>query len=194
MYISLGVDCGTANILKQLGLRSCSLPFDWVVTYEGVTNIINSDFTNYLPKINNEKLNRNSGTFFLHNNFPDDIEKMNRRIDRFKNILETSNEKIIFVRKSHGHWHHNEYNNVINDIDDAVKLDSLLLKKYPNLIYEIHVILICDECFTNINENVSNNIIIHNISRPYQRDVNVINLDFDELCKNIFKHLKCKKV
>jgi hypothetical protein len=189
MYVSLGVDCGTANILKQLGLRNCSLPFDWVVTYEGITNIINSNFTNYLPKDYDEKLNRNSGTLFLHNNFPDDIEKMNRRIDRFKQILETSNEKIIFVRKSHGEHHHSEYDNVINDIDDAIKLNSLLSKKYPNLIYEIHVILICFHCFTNIkiNENIPNNIKIHNISRPYPININVTNPDyFDELCKKIF--------
>jgi hypothetical protein len=191
MFVSLGVDCGTANILKQLELRNRSLPFDWVVTYEGVTNIINNNFNNYLPKNDNnkyEKLNKNSGALFLHNNFPDDIEKMNKRINRFKNILETSNEKIIFVRKSHGSHHHNEYN-VTNDIDDAINLDLLLLKKYPNLIYEIHVILICDNCFTNIilNENISNNIKIHNISRPYPINVNVTNPDyFDELCKRIF--------
>ena len=80
---------------------------------------------------------------------------MNKRIDRFRNFLETSNEKITFVRKSHGSHHHNEYDNVVNDIDDAINLYLLLLKKYPNLIYEIHVILICDKCFTNIiiNEN-----------------------------------------
>lgn len=192
MFISLGVDCGTANILKQLGLRNYSLPFDWVVTYEGITNIINNNFTNYLPKDHNnkyEKLNRNSGTLFLHNNFPDDIEIMNKRIDRFKNLLETSNEKIIFVRKSHGSHHHDEYNNIINDIDDAINLDLLLLKKYPNIIYEIHLILICDNCFTNIeiNENISNNIKIHNISRPYPINVNITNPDyFDELCKKIF--------
>lgn len=50
MFVSLGIDCGTAYILKQLGLRNCSLPFDWVVTYKGITNIINNDFTNYLPE------------------------------------------------------------------------------------------------------------------------------------------------
>jgi hypothetical protein len=131
MFVSLGIDCGTVNILKFLGLRSCSLPFDWVVKYEGITNIINNDFTNYLPKNNDnnyEKLNKNSGILFLHNNFLDDIKKMNKRIDRFKNLLETSNEKIIFVCKSHGSHHHNEYNNVVNDIDDAKNLDLLLLK------------------------------------------------------------------
>jgi len=193
MFVSLGVDCGTANILKELGLRNFSLPFDWLVTYEGITNIINNDFTDFLPKKNDddkyEKLNRTNGTLFLHNNFPDDIEKMNRRIDRFKNLLNTSNEKIIFVRKSHGSHHHNEYNNVINDIDDAIKLDLLLLQKYPNLTYEIHVILICDSCFTNtvISENISNNIKIHNIARPYPMHVDVTNPDyFNELCKKLF--------
>ena len=34
MFVALGVDCGTAIILNQLGLRNCSLLFDWVVTYE----------------------------------------------------------------------------------------------------------------------------------------------------------------
>jgi len=194
MFVSLGIDCGTANILKQLGLRNCSLPFDWVVTYEGITNIINNDFTDYLPTPYDntyEKLNKISGTWFLHNNFPDDIEKMNKRIARFKNILETSNEKIMFIRKSHGSHHHDEYNNVINDIDDAINLDLLLIKKYPNLIYEIHVILICDNCFANdnpiINKNISNNIKIHNISRPYPININITNPDyFDELCKTTF--------
>ena len=130
MYISLGVDCGTANILNRLGLRTCSLPFDWVVTYEGITNIINYNFSNYLPTNDNnyEKLNRNSGTLFLHNNFPDDIEQMNRRIDRFKVLSESCNEKIIFVRKNHGFHHHNEYDNVINDIYDATNL-NLYYKK-----------------------------------------------------------------
>jgi len=193
MYVSLGIDCGTANILKQLGLRNCSLPFDWVVTFEGITNIINNNFSNYLPSYDNkyEKLNRNSGSLFLHNKFPDDIEKMNERIDRFKNLLETSNEKIIFIRKSHGIHHHDEYDNVINDIDDAINLDSLLCKKYPNLTYEIHVILICDKCFTNliINENISNNIKIHNISRPYPIDIDITNPDyFVEFCKQNFNY------
>ena len=122
----------------------------------------------------------------MHNNFPNDIEIMNKKIDRFRNLLETYNEKIIFVRKSHGNHHHIEYNNVINDIDDAINLDLLLVKKYPKLIYEIHVILMCDKCFTNIiiNENISNNIKIHNISRPYPINVNVTNqCYFDELCK-----------
>ena len=192
MFVSLGVDCGTANILRHLKIRNCSFPFDWVVTYEGVTNIINNDFNDYLPKNNGnkyEKLNVNSGALFLHNIFPQDIEKINRRIVRFKTLLETSAEKITFVRKSHGSHHHSEYNNVVNDIDDAINLDALLRKRYPKLIYEIHVILICDKCFTNVavNENISNNIKIHNISRPYPKNVDITNpYYFNDLCKTLF--------
>lgn len=192
MFVSLGIDCATANVLIQLGLRTCSLPFDWVVTYEGITNIINNDFTNYLPKKDNnkyEKLNKNSGTLYLHNKFPDDIEIMNKRIDRFKNLLEMSNEKIIFVRKSHGNNHHNEYDNVMNDVDDAINLDLLLIKKYPNLIYEIHVILICSNCFANtiINKNISNNIKIHNISKTYPTNLHYTDLNYlNNFCKKIF--------
>lgn len=196
MFVSLGVDCGTANILKHLGLRTCSLPFDWVVTYEGIANIINNDFIDYLPSEDNNNnnnsmlLNKKSGILFLHNTFPNDIEVLNKRIDRFKNLLETCNEKIIFVRKSHGSHHHKEYNNVMNDIDDAIQLDLLLTKKYPNLQYEIHVILICDLCFTDTSsQNISQNIKTHNISRPYPPNVNITNpYYFDELCKEIFRH------
>lgn len=162
-------------------------------TYEGITNIINNNFDDFIPKNRDDKyqnLNVNSGVLFLHNKFPDDIEKINKRINRFKDLLENSTEKIIFLRKSHGIHHHNEYNNVINDIDDAINLDILLKDKYPNLMYEINVILICHKCYNNIiiNPNISNNIKIHNISRPYPNNVNITNPDyFDNLCKEIFK-------
>jgi len=191
MFISLGVDCGTATILKELGLRERSLPFDWILTYEGIANIINNNFDNFLPSYDNnyEQLNINYGVVFVHNRFPDDTEKMNKRIDRFKHLLETSDEKITFVRKSHGNHHHNEYNNIINDVDDAINLDLLLLKKYPNLKYEIHVILLCDKCFTNVinTEDVSDNVKLHNISiHPYTTNPDY---SFNELCKHIFKKM-----
>ena len=113
IFISLGIDCGTATILNKLKLRNISLPFDWTVTYEGVTNIIKNNFNNYFPEIYNnkyQKLNNTNGILFLHNQFPNDIEQMKNRIEKFKNILEFSNEKIIFIRKSHGEHHHKEYN------------------------------------------------------------------------------------
>ena len=192
MFISLGVDCGTATVFKSLNIRKVSLPFDWVVTYEGVTDIIANDFNGYLPILNNdcyEKMDKNNGVLFLHDKFPEDIEKIKRRIQRFKSLIESNNEKLIFVRKSHGEHHHREHNNIVDDIDDAINLDTLLKNKYPLLEYEINVILICDICFTNNKKdyNISENIKIHNIARPYPSNINVTNPDyFDHLCKNIF--------
>jgi hypothetical protein len=191
IFISLGIDCGPATILNKLQLRNCSFPFDWTVTYEGVTNIIKNNFNNYFPEIYNnkyQKLNNANGILFLHNQFPNDIEQMKNRIVKFKNILEFSNEKIIFIRKSHGEHHHKEYNNIINDIDDTINLDILFKEKYPNLIYEIHLFLICGDCFVNVKyENSSSNIKIYNISRPYPTNINVTNPEyFDELCKNLY--------
>lgn len=194
MYVSIGVDCGTAKILESMGLRHCSLPFDWVVTYEGVTKIIEKNFQNFLPEQisctnDNKILNKNDGVLFVHNSFPDDADQMNRRIQRFLNMLETKDEKIIFIRKSHGSHHHDEYNNIIDDIEDAKKLNEMLESKYHNLTFEIHVILICDKCFMgrSVDKGIYSNIFIHNISRPYPYNVNCTNPDyFDDLCRKIF--------
>ena len=46
IIVSLGVDCGVANFLKENGYRNFSLPFDWVVSYGGVSDIINTQFKN----------------------------------------------------------------------------------------------------------------------------------------------------
>ena len=92
--VSLGVDCGVANFLKENGLRNFSLPFDWVVSYGGVSNILKNNFSNYIPK-DNLQFNRKDNVKFIHENFPADIEKMNRRINRFLNLLNDDKE-IIF--------------------------------------------------------------------------------------------------
>ncbi len=182
MYISLGIDCGVSLLLNKLNLRSCALPFDWVVTFNGITDIINNNFIDYIPT-NINKTNKYN-VLFLHDNFPDDNDKYDRRITRFKNILETNNEKIIFIRKSHGNYHTH-----INDIDDINNLDILLKNKYSNLQYEIHIILLCNYCY-NINNNYSinsNNIIIHNISNCYiPEDDITIPKCFDELFNKLF--------
>lgn len=39
MIISIGVDCGLAGFLRDNKLHPMSLPFDWVVTYNGFADI-----------------------------------------------------------------------------------------------------------------------------------------------------------
>uniref|UniRef100_A0A6C0IDV7 Uncharacterized protein n=1 Tax=viral metagenome TaxID=1070528 RepID=A0A6C0IDV7_9ZZZZ len=183
-FISLGVDCGTAELLRKLNLRHCSLPFDWVVTYEGITNIIKNDFEDYIPE-NHSIKNDHYGVLFAHNTFPQDKDKVIERIHRFKKILENNKEKITFIRKGHGQHHHGEHDTVINDIEDAIKFDSFLKQKYPFLKYEIHVILLCYPCFPDTytyGKDIPTTIYIHNVAK-----MNVIEATyFDELCIQLF--------
>jgi hypothetical protein len=190
MFIPIGVDCGNAEFFKKKFLREISLPFDWVVTYNGVSEIIKNDFVDY---ISNSKFNIKYGAYFMHNDFTilNDITTMERRINRFKNILETTTEKITFVRKGHAFHHHEEINKHTNnckyiiksDITDSEELDLILQQKFPNLKYEIIVILVCDKCFDNKKEyiSISNNIKIYNISSR-----NVDNEKYNNLCLQLF--------
>jgi hypothetical protein len=184
IIIPIGVDCGNADFLKKNNIRNFALPFDWVVTYNGVSNIIKNDFHNFIPN-NCENYNDIYSIAFPHNKFPDDNEKIVRRINRFKNILETTNEKIFFLRKGHGSHNHGEHNNNIlkNEVTDAEDLDNILKEKYPNLNYEIIVILICGNCFNaeKIYTSSSKNIKIYNISMTIIDDK-----FFNDLCSTLF--------
>ena len=185
IIIPIGVDCGNANFLKNNNLRFFALPFDWIVTYNGISDIIKNNFSNYIPNNYCDKYNPKYSISFPHNIFPDDNEKIIKRIDRFKTILETSNDKIIFIRKGHAVHNHKEHqlNIIKSDIVDAEDLDNILKKLYPNLTYEIIVTLICDKCFDpkQIYTSTSKNVKIYNISMK-----NVDDKIFNDLCFNLF--------
>ena len=82
------------------------MPFDWIVSYGGVSNIIETEFQQFTD-IDNKNLNRLYNVSFVHNKFPEDYEKMNRRINRFIKLL-NSEEEITFIRKGHAFYNHDE--------------------------------------------------------------------------------------
>jgi hypothetical protein len=190
MIIPIGVDCGMAMFCKKYNLRNLSFPFDWVVSYNGVSNCIDDNFTYFIPQIN-EKLN-NYDMFFTHDfaidTFSEDKIKYTRRYNRFINILKTSKENIIFCRKGHAGHLHNEHNgkycNITSDISDAENLDAVISNKYPELNYKIIVILVCGKCFdaNKIYKSQSDKIEIYNIATP-QADDEL----FENCARNIFK-------
>jgi len=240
IFISIGVDCGPAEVLRKKKIRLVAYPFDWTVTYKGVSEIIQTNFKHFLPK-DNENININSGVLYLHAKFPEDTEKYERRISRFYKVLEDNNkinrqsksrhttqknilksikhskispykndiidnteslykppETILFIRKGHGEHHHKEdfvtkYNGKIkNDIKDAEDLDKYLQHKYPHLKYEIHVFLVCKQCFQRHIKYTTNsrNIKIYNIINNYANPENnpyriTIPLDFEKIFSNI---------
>tara|TARA_B110000211_G_scaffold18833_1_gene19593 strand:- start:99 stop:677 length:579 start_codon:yes stop_codon:yes gene_type:complete len=191
MIIPIGVDCGMAEFVRKYNLRNISFPFDWTVSYNGVSKCIDDGFKFFTEPLNN-RINKYGVSFphdFENNNLLyQDREKYIRRCNRLINILETSNEEIIFCRKGHAYHHHNEHNgkysNINNDIDDVEKLDLILQNKYPQLKYKIIVILVCGKCFNSIETYKSNSdrIEIYNIATPQVDDPL-----FENLCRKIFK-------
>ena len=149
IYISIGTDCGMANSLKKYNLRFFSLPFDWVVTYNGVSDIIINKFDGYLNT--NKKFNVSCNTRFVHNTFPKDIETMKRRIDRFLKLLNNEEDELIFIRKGHFIHHHKESIDtgciLKNDLQDCIDLHDHLKKNYLKLKFKIICILCCEKCF-----------------------------------------------
>jgi hypothetical protein len=191
MIIPIGVDCGIADFLRKYNLRNSSFPFDWTISYNGVSDCIEDEFKLFIEPLNDCRINEYDICF--HHDFYNsellnqDKEKYNRRCKRLKNILETSDEPIIFCRKGHSRHHHNEHNekysNIRNDIVDAEKLSTILNRKYPQLKFKIIVILVCGKCFNpnEIYKSISNNIEIYNIATP-----EFDNEKFEKQCRKIF--------
>jgi hypothetical protein len=109
-FITLGFNCAPAIILKDLGLRNYSLPFDWIITTNNqIINCIQDDFNKFHKKLhftlNNHWLMDEYGIQYPHdypvnnddtiiddwqNCQPDVLIKYERRIERFKNIMNGS--------------------------------------------------------------------------------------------------------
>ena len=193
MIIPIGSDCSIADFCKKYKLRTCSLPFDWVVTYDGVSKCIENDFIDFTKNLEGNNIKYNKYDIYFYHDFINDINDINRkddeikytrRIERFQNILENSKEELIFFRKGHWSGHHHEqnakYSNIISDIDDAENLDIILSKKYPNLKYKIIVVLVCEKCYD------SNKIYKSSISDKIEL-YSVLDSKFQECARNIFK-------
>lgn len=190
IIVPIGIDCGLARLLQKYGLRHFSLPFDWSVSYGGVSKIIENNFYQFVPSSNNN-INDQYSINFFHNTFPQDKETMTRRCNRLLDLLHQTEHEIIFFRKGHACHHHQECNsrNLVleNDIVDAENLSLLLKSKYPKLKYKIIVALVCNSCFDTSKsyESTDDNINIYNISTP----------SFDDAkFESLFKYILSKKL
>ena len=190
IIIPIGIDCGVASFLKEYNLRTMSLPFDWIMTYKGVSNIIKNKFLNFLPLVQSSTKSTKDtitteGIGFIHDDFPDNTEKYKRRIDRFQNLLSFPCSPITFFRKGHLIHNHVE-SNIVNEVDDIIKLDEYLSLEYPNLDYKIIVTLSCPQCNcpTDTFEH-SDKITIYNLIAP-SLSIQQYDEKFKETFINIF--------
>lgn len=169
IIIPIGIDCGTADYLKRHNLRMFSLPFDWCLPYNGVSEIIKNNFVDFLPD-DNSNISNKYKVVFIHNNFPEDNQKMNRRCRRFIDLLNNIEETFIFFKKGHAKHNHSEALNVNceikNDILDSEELYIFLKEQFPKLKFKIIIALNCEECFECDRHYTSSfkDIIIYNIT------------------------------
>jgi len=159
LFVSIGIDCDVANFLNKYNLRKASLPFDWNVSYNGVSKCIENDFKNFTKPLSADRINEDD--IYFHHDFLDiaavaveaDHDKYHRRCERLLNLFktaETTDEFVLFIRKGHLCYHHEEqkgkYKNIMCDVEDAKRLSGILRSKYPLLKYKIIVVLGCAKC------------------------------------------------
>lgn len=189
MIVPIGVDCGVADFCKKYSLRSFSLPFDWAVSYHGVSACIEDEFKLFtaplIDRVNNYDI-------YFHHDFatPESMEvdsvKYRRRCKRLLDFL-GGDEELVFCRKGHAPHNHLEHNgkyaHICSDIVDAEKLDATLRRKYPNLKFKIIVVLVCGTCFdaSLTYTSTSERVQVYNVVTPQ-----ACWSTFENACRGIF--------
>lgn len=162
IYISLGADCGSAGALRACGKKTFSFPFDWLVCYHSIHLIFENEFRGFLEeRVTNTEINCAANEFnldynirFHHRELIKDYDNaLKRRKDRLIDLMNSANKEIIFIRRSHDQKFHIEMKHVgisapdeIDDVQDMRKLRDILVSKYPNLKFKIHLFLQCPLC------------------------------------------------
>lgn len=162
IYISLGADCGSAGALRACGKKTFSFPFDWVVSFHSIHKVFQNDFRGLLEdRVANTEIHVNANEFnieynirFFHRELIKDYDNtLKRRLDRLIEFLNSTDKELVFVRRSHDQKHHNEIKycglsspEEIDDVQDMRKLRDILVSKYPNLKFKIHLFLQCPLC------------------------------------------------
>lgn len=143
---SLGTYCQSAQIIKDLNLRSGAFPFDWVFSNPSIIrSCLKDDFTTFLDKTHyidiQDKWNNNQcghyiygPNFFNHKDPRHDIDYNYyvRCVERFRNILKAEESKLFMII-------YNNLHNLTQDMkNDILELNDHLSKKTTN--YKILVI------------------------------------------------------
>lgn len=159
IYISLGADCGSAGSLRKAGKKTFSFPFDWLVCFHSVHKAFQNDFKGFLEDrvVNTEiggvnVFNLEYNVRFFHPDLVND-EMLQRRVDRLLEFLKSSDKEIHFLRRSHDQKHHPEmkycgieFPTEMDEVADMRMLRDILITKYPNLKFKIHLFLQCAHC------------------------------------------------
>lgn len=161
-YWSLGNDCLAASILKEIGLRQCSGPFDWIagLSYLDKLELINNNFARFLNKDDLEYQDRKSleGTIYVRNLYSnalfihdfkdksiDDFNKVankyHRRQSRFLSLIKETNILFLYIENTENNFDY------IKNIDSVIDFTQKVSDKIG--VNHISVILCTRHSHTN---------------------------------------------
>lgn len=141
-YISIGPNCASAIILKSVNLRTESYPFDWALQStvsfnNSLIECIMDDFKYFLTELPNIVNKYNIGIHHLPNDISIAISMYERKISRFKSILNSS-KKILFVYAEEPYLYDKSYReNSENLFKKIYDFNLFLFNNYPNLKHDI---------------------------------------------------------
>lgn len=153
-YWSLGNDCLAASILKEIGLRQCSGPFDWIagLPYLDKLELISNNFARFLNKDDLEYQDKKSpeGTIYvrnLHNNalfihdfkdksiqdFNNVAKKYRRRQSRFLSLAKGKNILFLYIENEENHFDY--IKNIKSVINATQKISDKIGAKHISVIF-----------------------------------------------------------
>jgi len=142
--IPFGHRCTSALATKFARLRHCSLPLDWLDTaFPGkIQQVLENDFQDFIPPFYTGTNKNKYDILFPHFNPNIDlgIEEMNRRIDRFRNILTQDTKKVYFVYIAEDYLYepsHRDKSFCEEISNQMIGLDTFMTNQYPSLDYSI---------------------------------------------------------
>lgn len=170
VFVSLGNDCAVAEYLRDRGLRHAAFPFDWAVTYGGVSRLFTNDALASWCAVDATGYNAAFGTLHLHTPFPYALPTMARRFARLRDTLADPAKRVVLIRRSHTLHHHFERAEaLVDELADARALASLLAKAYPAKAaaggFRIVLMLACDMCHPKSEPESGEVLHVHNLTR-----------------------------
>jgi hypothetical protein len=142
IVIPFGMRCTPAIVCKWAQLRKIALPFDWTIPTlpDKIKNVLENNFDEFIPDIPRTYFNKYGiGLAHFNKNIPEGIEQYKRRIDRFNNIINSSNKKY-FIYINEDYLFDTKYR--VEDFNqkmfkDMLELEIFIKEKYTNIDYTI---------------------------------------------------------
>jgi hypothetical protein len=187
IFISLGSYCAPAYVLKEMGLRKPTFPFDWILSIDGekLLEVLEDDFLHFLdleyliPGPKSELLGntyyhlefshtkKSNGLPYYYDNEELDkfIASYQRKIERFRN-LKSYPGKVYFVRVpcalSTIATFKDEKNLEISE-EYAIRLYNTLKRRFENIDLSL-IIINQSKDVREVRKNITENIVMFSLS------------------------------